>query len=73
MRTLTLSLLSVVLLATIGLGWMFDNFYNKYAEQSKEQQKDAITVLEQNAIYPLGLIMLMEAMTLHIAMIIGDE
>jgi two-component system OmpR family sensor kinase len=47
MRTLTLSLLSVVLLATIGLGWMFDNFYNKYAEQSKEQQKDAITVLEQ--------------------------
>jgi len=47
MRTLTLSLLSVVLLATIGLGWMFDNFYSKYAEQSKEQQKDAITVLEQ--------------------------
>lgn len=47
MRTLTLSLLSVVLLATIGLGWMFDNFYNQYAEQTKAQQKDAITVLEQ--------------------------
>jgi len=49
MRTLTLSLLSVVLLATIGLGWMFDNFYSQYAERSKEQQKDAITVLEQLA------------------------
>ncbi len=47
MRTLTLSLLSVVLLATIGLGWMFDNFYSKYAQQSIDQQKDAITVLEQ--------------------------
>jgi len=47
MRRLTLSLLSVVLLSTIGLGWMFDNFYNKYAQQSKAQQKDAITVLEQ--------------------------
>ena len=47
MKTLTLSLLSVVLLATIGLGWMFDNFYSQYAQQSKLQQKDAITVLEQ--------------------------
>ena len=55
MRNLALSLLSVVLIATIGLGWMFDNIYLQYLnqEQMTEQpvrgaeQSDAIGVLEQ--------------------------
>ncbi|NQZ26727.1 MAG: GHKL domain-containing protein [Colwellia sp.] len=55
MRNLTLSLLAVVLIATIGLGWMFDGIYNQYLNQYNEQeqqqfrteQQDAISVLEQ--------------------------
>ncbi|KGJ96944.1 ATP-binding protein [Colwellia psychrerythraea] len=55
MRNLTLSLLAVVLIATIGLGWMFDGIYNQYLNQNDEQdqhhsstqQQDAISVLEQ--------------------------
>jgi two-component system OmpR family sensor kinase len=58
MRSLTLSLLAVVLVATIGLGWMFDGIYNKYLNQNlsqkngqiqqqfNSQQQDYISVLE---------------------------
>jgi two-component system OmpR family sensor kinase len=34
MRNLTLSLLAVVLIATIGLGWIFDGIYNQYLNQN---------------------------------------
>ena len=34
MRNLTLSLVAVVLIATIGLGWMFDGIYNQYLNQN---------------------------------------
>jgi len=56
MRNLTLSLLAVVLIATIGLGWMFDGIYNKYLNQDNDQtinktksttQQDYISVLER--------------------------
>ncbi|NRA59525.1 MAG: two-component sensor histidine kinase [Psychrobium sp.] len=47
MRALTISLFCVVLLATIGLGWMFDKLASQYSAQNSLQQKDAITVLEQ--------------------------
>lgn len=49
MRNLTLSLLAVVLIATMGLGWMFDALYNQYSEQSELNQNDPLMVLE-----PLG-------------------
>ncbi|WP_057830809.1 ATP-binding protein [Colwellia sp. TT2012] len=54
MRNLTLSLLAVVLIATIGLGWMFDGIYEQYLTQYNDQeqqqsttQQDTISVLEQ--------------------------
>ena len=58
MRNLTLSLLAVVLIATIGLGWMFDGIYNKYLNQDSDLslagtqqhltiQQDYISVLER--------------------------
>lgn len=59
MRNLTLSLLAVVLIATIGLGWMFDGIYNQYLSQdsnsnesqeqlrSSTEQQDYISVLER--------------------------
>jgi len=58
MRNLTLSLVAVVLIATIGLGWMFDAIYNQYLNQSIEQntaqlnqetsgQQSVIDTLEQ--------------------------
>lgn len=63
MRNLALSLLAVVLIATIGLGWMFDGIYNKYLNQNSDQnnsqsinqtqqqpasqQQDYISVLER--------------------------
>lgn len=40
MRNLTLSLVAVVLIATIGLGWMFDGIYNQYLNQSMNQNVD---------------------------------
>ena len=46
MRNLTFSLLSVVLIATIGLGWLFDNLYNRYAAPSQNEQKDTISSIE---------------------------
>jgi len=58
MRNLTLSLVAVVLIATIGLGWMFDAIYNQYLSQSIEKniaqsnqetsgQQSVIDTLEQ--------------------------
>jgi len=43
MRNLTLSLVAVVLIATIGLGWMFDGIYNQYLNQSLNQKPDQNT------------------------------
>ena len=40
MRNLTLSLVAVVLIATIGLGWMFDGIYNQYLNQSLNQNSN---------------------------------
>ena len=40
MRNLTLSLVAVVLIATIGLGWMFDGIYNQYLDQNLNQAVD---------------------------------
>ena len=47
MRNLTFSLIAVVLVATIGLGWMFDNIYNQYSEGELNEQKDSVAILEQ--------------------------
>jgi len=62
MRNLTLSLLAVVLIATIGLGWMFDSIYNKFltqdvvqsvneAQKESAAQQDYISVLERVGIH----------------------
>jgi two-component system OmpR family sensor kinase len=62
MRNLTLSLVAVVLIATIGLGWMFDGIYNQYLNQGINQnleqshqvineQRSAIDTLEQVGIH----------------------
>ena len=40
MRYLTLSLVAVVLIATIGLGWMFDGIYNQYLNQNLDHSSD---------------------------------
>ncbi|PKI14812.1 sensor histidine kinase [Colwellia sp. 12G3] len=54
MRNLTLSLVAVVLIATIGLGWMFDGIYNQFLNQKSEQssqetngQQSVVDTLEQ--------------------------
>ncbi len=47
MRNLTLSLFSVVLIATIGLGWMFDNIYNQYSDPIENDQKDVFSSIEK--------------------------
>ncbi len=46
MRTLTISLLVVALLATIGLGWMFDHLYGQYATENAHN-KDNSKIVEQ--------------------------
>ncbi|GAA0817026.1 ATP-binding protein [Colwellia asteriadis] len=54
MGRLALSLLSVVLIATIGLGWMFDSIYNQYqasfttiSSSDKTQPIDNISTIER--------------------------
>ena len=55
MRNLALSLLAVVLIATIGLGWMFDGIYSQYLNQKSDSsiqelnshQQDLISTLEK--------------------------
>lgn len=55
MRTLTFSLLTMVLIATLGLSWLFDNFYQQYQQQylqekpqgqQKHRATDEVSVLE---------------------------
>ena len=47
MRTITLSLLAMVLVATLGLGWLFDNIYQKYQYQQQTSiLTDDVSVLE---------------------------
>lgn len=47
MRKLTLSLLIVVLIATVGLGWLFDRLYEQYTENEQTQDVNAVKILEQ--------------------------
>jgi two-component system OmpR family sensor kinase len=49
MRNLALSLLSAVLIATIGLGWMFDSIYSQYQDPNDEsnQVTDVVSILEE--------------------------
>ena len=47
MRSLTSSLIIVVLMATVGLGWLMDQFYNDYTNSDDSKALDAVTTLEQ--------------------------
>lgn len=47
MRNLTLSLVVVVLVATIGLGWMFDVIYSHFQQDTPSENHDSISVIEQ--------------------------
>ena len=47
MRAITLSLLAVILTATVGLGWLFDRMYEQYSTTEKNQDINAINVLEK--------------------------
>ena len=47
MRSLTYSLLIVVLIATVGLGWLFDQAYEQYAANEPSRDVDKVKLLEQ--------------------------
>lgn len=47
MRTLTVSLLCIILTATVGLGWLFDRVYEQYTSTEQHQDINAINVLEK--------------------------
>ncbi|MFT5691882.1 MAG: two-component system OmpR family sensor kinase [Oceanicoccus sp.] len=47
MRKLTFSLLFVALIATVGLGWLFDQLYDQYNEPGPRQNTDNIHAIEQ--------------------------
>lgn len=47
MRSLTISLLAVILTATVGLGWLFDRVYEQYSTDDQHQGINAISVLEK--------------------------
>ena len=47
MRSLTISLLAVILTATVGLGWLFDRVYEQYSTNDQHQDINAISVLEK--------------------------
>ena len=47
MRYLTYSLILVVLTATVGLGWLFDQFYEEYSNQKNSNDIDAVSTLEK--------------------------
>lgn len=47
MRTLTFSLLLVIFIATLGLGWLFDRVYEQYNASEQSSDISAITVLER--------------------------
>jgi two-component system OmpR family sensor kinase len=46
MRTLTYSLILFVLIATTGLGWLFDRLYEQYREAELNQGVDAVDVMQ---------------------------
>jgi two-component system OmpR family sensor kinase len=46
MRTLTYSLILFVLIATMGLGWLFDRLYEQYREVELTQDIEAVDVVE---------------------------
>jgi two-component system OmpR family sensor kinase len=47
MRSLTYSLLIVVLIATAGLGWLFDQAYEQYSANEPSRDVDKVRLLEQ--------------------------
>ena len=47
MRILSLSLVAVVLIATIGLSWLFDALYQSYQQTDDGQPNDTVVALEQ--------------------------
>jgi two-component system OmpR family sensor kinase len=47
MRVLSLSLIGVALLATIGLSWLFDTLYQSYQHTTETQPNDTVVALEQ--------------------------
>lgn len=47
MRTLSLSLLAIILIATVGLGWLFDRVYEQYTTKEQNQNVNAIHILEK--------------------------
>jgi two-component system OmpR family sensor kinase len=47
MRSLTYSLLIVVLIATVGLGWLFDQAYEQYSANEPSRDVDKVKLLEQ--------------------------
>jgi len=47
MRVLSLSLIGVALLATIGLSWLFDTLYQSYQHTTEPQASDTVVALEQ--------------------------
>jgi len=47
MRNLTTSLLFMVIIATIGLGWVFDRLYEKYNSAEKIQDANAVAIVEK--------------------------
>ena len=50
MRTLSVSLILVVLIATIGLGWIFDTLYLSYQQEQETQSNDTSLALENIAV-----------------------
>ena len=47
MRSLTYSLLIVVLIATVGLGWLFDQAYEQYSANEPSRDVDKVKLLER--------------------------
>jgi two-component system OmpR family sensor kinase len=47
MRTLTISLIAVILTATVGLGWLFDRVYEQYSTTGQNQGINAVQVFEK--------------------------
>lgn len=47
MRWLVASLFAAILLATVGLGWLFDTIYLQYAGDTQQKQNDTVSVMEK--------------------------
>jgi len=47
MRNLTLSLVIAILVATVGLSWLFDQAYEQYYSQENQQNSNAVSTVEQ--------------------------